>query len=138
VEFQFRPLWSDAPFASPYHYSMSLFVATVAVGGPSEALALLIALLLQVNVLWGLLNLLPIYPLDGGQVSRELMMVAFNPRTGIIRSLWLSIICAAATGLILGLRPPSLFNLILFGFLAYSSYRALQAYRDEGYHSNWR
>ena len=35
--------------------------------------------LLQVNILWGLMNLLPIYPLDGGQIARELFTLS-NPR----------------------------------------------------------
>ena len=35
--------------------------------------------LLYVNILWGLVNLLPIYPLDGGQIARELFTLR-NPR----------------------------------------------------------
>jgi stage IV sporulation protein FB len=138
VELQFRAPWDNAEFTLPSYYPAELFLATVAIGGQSQPLALLVALLLQVNVLWGLINLLPIYPLDGGQVSRELMMVAFTPRTGIIRSLWLSIGCAVAAAVLLGLARQSVFSMILFGVLAYSSYQALQAYRDEGYYSNWR
>ena len=46
--------------------------------------------LLQVNILWGLVNLLPIYPLDGGRIARELFTLG-NPRQGIVQSLWLSI-----------------------------------------------
>ncbi len=50
--------------------------------------------LLQVNILWGLFNLLPIYPLDGGQIARELFTLG-NPRSGIIQSLQLSVGVAA-------------------------------------------
>ena len=28
--------------------------------------------MLWVNIYWGLVNLLPVYPLDGGQIAREL------------------------------------------------------------------
>ena len=49
----------------------------------------MIADLLHVNILWGLVNLLPIYPLDGGQIARELFTLG-NPRAGIIQSLQLS------------------------------------------------
>ena len=40
-----------------------------------------VADLLQINILWGLINLLPIYPLDGGRVARELFTLdASAPR----------------------------------------------------------
>ena len=44
--------------------------------------------LMFINIFWGLLNLLPVYPLDGGQISRELMLRYSDD--GIRRSLWLS------------------------------------------------
>ena len=31
--------------------------------------------LLFVNIFWGLVNLLPVFPLDGGQISRELFQL---------------------------------------------------------------
>ena len=36
------------------------------------------------------MNLLPVYPLDGGQIARELFTLG-NPRNGIIQSLQLSV-----------------------------------------------
>ena len=68
--------------------------AVVAVSGPAAGLVLALAAylviprlgstssgvlgalyfhLVQVNVAWGLINLLPIFPLDGGQVARSLL-----------------------------------------------------------------
>ncbi|NOZ40261.1 MAG: hypothetical protein GXP24_08555, partial [Planctomycetes bacterium] len=41
------------------------------------------------NILWGVVNLLPIYPLDGGQISRELCQLR-HPREGMILSLRIS------------------------------------------------
>ena len=35
--------------------------------------------ILFVNIVWALVNLLPVYPLDGGQISRELFTLG-NPR----------------------------------------------------------
>jgi len=40
----------------------------------NDKLNALIHSLLFVNIFWGLLNLLPVYPLDGGQISRELFV----------------------------------------------------------------
>jgi stage IV sporulation protein FB len=37
--------------------------------------------MMEINLLWPLLNLLPIWPLDGGQMARE-VFVAASPRNG--------------------------------------------------------
>ena len=91
----------------------------------------LVSKLLTVNILWGFLNLLPVYPLDGGQISRELFLMG-NAREGIRRSLVLSVITAivlAVAGLVL---LQSLYMALMFGFMAYSNYTTLQAYLGRG------
>jgi stage IV sporulation protein FB len=86
----------------------------------------LVADLLQINILWGLLNLMPIYPLDGGRVSRELLTLS-QPRRGIVQSLWLSAGVATAFA-IFGLMRGSIFTTVMFGYLAYANYQNIQAY----------
>lgn len=83
---------------------------------------------LWVNVFWAMLNLAPVYPLDGGQIARHAWSYA-DPRRGVYRSLWLSLVAGvliAAVGLLLW---RSVYLFLLFGVLAFQSYQALQAYR---------
>jgi stage IV sporulation protein FB len=94
----------------------------------SRLLNHLIADLLQINILWGVINLFPIYPLDGGRVARELFTLG-NPRRGIIQSLWLSV-GAAAFLAAWGLSRDSIYTAIMFGYLAYGSYQTLRAYQQ--------
>lgn len=89
----------------------------------------LVSSLFAINIGWGLINLLPIYPLDGGQVSREVLTLR-NPRRGIVLSLQVSMFAAGAMAVVGLLAWHSLFTAILFGMLAYSSYQALQAYQS--------
>ncbi len=49
--------------------------------------------LIQLNWFWGIIHLLPIYPLDGGKIVRELCE-AVSPRFGLIFSLLISLACA--------------------------------------------
>jgi Zn-dependent protease len=52
-----------------------------------------IGMLYFMNFLWSALNLIPVFPLDGGQISRELCML-FSRRNGMRLSLGLSFVIA--------------------------------------------
>lgn len=82
--------------------------------------------LLFVSVVWGLVNLLPIYPLDGGHIARQVLS-AVNPRQGLRQSLLLSV-GAAVLMAVFGLLHRDWFIALLFGYLAYSNYMAMQGY----------
>ncbi len=80
-----------------------------------------------INILWGAVNLLPIYPLDGGHISRELCQLR-HPREGMILSLRISMFVAIGMAFV-GLSSQSPFIVLMFGYFAYSSYKTLEAYR---------
>jgi stage IV sporulation protein FB len=90
-----------------------------------QVLAVVVTMLLWVNIFWGLINLVPVFPLDGGHVSRNVLLQA-DPVDGVRKSLWISVIAGglvAVAGFIL-LR--SLFMALMFGLLAFQSYQALR------------
>lgn len=82
---------------------------------------------MYISIYWALFNLLPIYPLDGGQIARQLGVIAFGTE-GVRYSLILSIMVGGlvAVGFFTSER-----NLMAFMFasFAYSSYQALQSSR---------
>lgn len=87
---------------------------------------------LYINILWGLVNLLPIYPLDGGRVAREVCQIG-HPRTGIVLSLRISMFAAAAMAVVGLVMWQSIFTALLFGYLAYSNYQTLEAYQQSAW-----
>lgn len=91
---------------------------------PNSAVGDFFFLGLYSNIIWGIFNLVPVYPLDGGQVSREIFMQA-DSHNGLKNSLILSIIVAGLIA-VYGLQSQSLFLAMLFGFMAYSNYTMLQ------------
>lgn len=97
---------------------------------PNDILRAMAAFLLYVNIFWALLNLLPIYPLDGGQIARELFLW-FSPGRAIKQSLILSIVTGAVVA-VWALSQRSTLLALMFGVLAYSSYQTLQAYSGRG------
>lgn len=88
-------------------------------------LSVMISMLLWVNVFWGLINLVPVYPLDGGSVTRNILIQA-DPIDGVRKSLWISVIAGALVALAGFIFLRSLFMALLFGLLAFQSYQALQ------------
>jgi len=96
---------------------------------PTRMANMLLYQALWINILWGLVNLLPIYPLDGGRVSREVLTLQ-QPRRGIAMSLQLSMVAAGAMALVGVMLWQSFFTAFMFGYLAYSNYQTLQAYRS--------
>jgi Zn-dependent protease len=92
--------------------------------------------LILVNLYWPLLNLLPIWPLDGGQITRDFLRIAW-PRDGVRLSLHLSIgVClllaihavyADRTGESLWWVLPTGINMaIFFGVFMLIGFQALQ------------
>jgi Zn-dependent protease len=76
-----------------------------------------------ISVIWGIFNLLPIYPMDGGHISREIFSF-ISPRNGVANSLVLSIITAILFA-ILALHFEQIFMIILFAYFAYQNYQEL-------------
>ncbi len=88
-------------------------------------LSIFVSMLLWVNIFWGIFNLLPVYPLDGGQVTRN-VLIQYDPRDGVRKSLWVSVIAGGIIALVGLLVMKSVYIALLFGLLAFQSYQSLQ------------
>ena len=111
--------------------------------------------LIFINLLWGLVNLLPIWPLDGGQISRDVCEGVSRDR-GLTWCFGISLVLAgllaihslmAENGrpLIPFLSFGSTFSAILFGLLALQNFQLLQhaqsqrRWLDDHWHrGDWR
>lgn len=94
-----------------------------------------LGMLWVINIVWPIFNLLPVWPLDGGNVSRE-VCEAISPRFGAAWSLRVSLVTAAflAVNAFLQMNGRALIPLpiggmymaLMFGLLAFESYQLLQ------------
>ena len=112
---------------------------------PPHFVLTIMRLMLWINIFWGLVNLLPVWPLDGGQISREICE-HYRGRDGMRLSLVISLATAAAVAILaviewvmakplipylsFGERP--LFPVIFFGLLAFQSWQLLRFIRMAG------
>jgi stage IV sporulation protein FB len=81
--------------------------------------------LLWVNIFWGVINLMPVYPLDGGNVARYILLQV-DPVDGVRKSLWISVITGGLIAVLGFFLLRSVYMALLFGFLAFQSYQLLQ------------
>lgn len=88
--------------------------------------------MLWVNIMWGLINLLPVMPLDGGQIARAIF-THFDPWNGLANSLWFSVAVGAGMAAVGMLVFNSLFIALMFGMLAFSSWQMLQQLGGGGF-----
>lgn len=116
-QFQVNP-----DFGFPYYRFALNVVHVPGEVNPWESLA---HVLLYINILWGLVNLLPVFPLDGGQIART-VMIDQDPGRGAINSLWLSVFAGGGMAAVGILMLGSFFVAIMFGMLAAQSYMAIQ------------
>jgi len=84
-----------------------------------------------VTIVYGVLNLLPIYPLDGGQIARELFVMALG-RDGVRHSLILSMITAGTLAAAAAVFWHLFVLALFFGYFAYASFAALQSMSHRG------
>lgn len=82
--------------------------------------------MLWVNVFWGIINLLPVYPLDGGHVARYIL-IQQDPYGGLRNSLWVSIITGGILAVVGVTMLGSVYMGFLFGLLAFQSFQMLQS-----------
>lgn len=79
--------------------------------------------LLYINIWWSVINLLPVYPLDGGQVAMQ-MLTMQDPHGGLVRCLQLSI--AVGIGMVIFaltvMGKNGWYTALLFGLLSASNY----------------
>jgi len=78
-----------------------------------------------ISIFWSIFNLLPIYPMDGGHIAREVFRFLF-PRQGLEFSLILSMVLAALLA-VLALRYQMFVITFIFAYFAYQNYQEFSA-----------
>ncbi|MEM0896836.1 MAG: site-2 protease family protein [Verrucomicrobiota bacterium] len=111
---------------------LSALPALIFIDLPNDYVRKIFSTLVYVNVIWSIVNLLPIYPLDGGQFLKHLLHGeerVFRGKVGMV----VSIFMAAAGLLFVGIFGP--FMVFLFAYLAYlnwamATFRFAPDFRD--------
>jgi Zn-dependent protease len=82
--------------------------------------------LIQINYYWSLFNLLPVWPLDGGQITGVLLTM-YNRRKGMNWAHVVSLVTGAVLAMV-GVKYNDMFLIIFFSLLAFLNFQILQAH----------
>jgi membrane-associated protease RseP (regulator of RpoE activity) len=82
--------------------------------------------MVQINFFWGLVNLLPIWPLDGGQAT-QVVLTQVDRKQGVRRSHIVSLLTAGILAVYVAASSRDLFLTFFFGMFAFMNFQALQS-----------
>src|SRR6266540_2025094 len=88
-------------------------------------------LLITANLWWGVFNLFPIAPLDGGHAVRNFLRIFLPERIAFAIAVWIAIIVGAAIAII-GLFAHWIFLSVLIAWYVFMNYQQWQYYRQHG------
>lgn len=92
----------------------------------------LVPMLKWANIVWGIFNLLPVSPLDGGQASRNFLRMFLTERTAFVIAVWVGMVVGTLV-VIAGLLRRQFFLALLMGWYVYSNFQQWQYFREHGY-----
>ena len=92
----------------------------------------LMPILVRANIGWGIFNLIPVSPLDGGHVVRNFFRMFLNERVAFVVSVWIAIIVGGGIA-ILGIVIRWIFVALLLGYYVWMNFQQWQYFRTHGY-----
>jgi len=101
------------------------------VGHTDKMLIVLLPTLSYMSKWWGLINLIPVPPLDGGHATRSFFKMFLTDRNSFVISTWIAIIVGGAF-VILGFRAGQFFLAFFLAMMIFRVWQAWQYFREHG------
>jgi stage IV sporulation protein FB len=132
-----RP-WQDlvisiaGPASSFVIYFLCLWLmAGVEVARTDRMLAALLPRMAWANQAWGLFNLIPVPPLDGGHAVRDFFRMFLNERNAFVISIWIAIVGGALIAGML-LFAKSFFVALYIAWFVYMAFEQWRTFKRQG------
>jgi Zn-dependent protease len=94
-------------------------------------LAVLMPLLALANLWWGLFNLVPVPPLDGGHATRDFFRMFLTERNAFVIATWIAIVGGAAIA-VWAFAQGVFFAAFYIAWFAYLAFQRWQYFREHG------
>jgi len=104
----------------------------VPAGHTDPMLRVFLPLMVWVGVWWGIFNLLPVPPLDGGKALRNLLRTFLRENLAFTISIWIAFI-VGALAIIYGIISKDYFIALIFGWFTFNNFQQWDEYRRRGF-----
>ena len=84
------------------------------------------------NIGWGIFNLVPVSPLDGGHATRSFLRMFLKERTEFVIAVWIAIVVGTGC-VILGIVTRYIFVALLLGWYVWLNFQQWNYFRTHGY-----
>jgi len=101
------------------------------VGGTDKMLIVLLPTMRAASIWWGLLNLIPVPPLDGGHATRSFFRIFLTDRISFVISTWIAIVIGGAIA-IWGFTKGQFFLAFFLVMMLYAVWQRWQYFREHG------
>jgi Zn-dependent protease len=133
-----RP-WQDVlislagPISSFGLMFLGMFLMNTRIGQTDKMLVAFLPLMVAANFFWGLFNLIPLHPLDGGHATRSFFRMFLNERRAFTVATWVGLIAGAGVVAYALMPPrPSIFLALYVAFFMYMAWQKWQDFRQSG------
>jgi Zn-dependent protease len=104
---------------------------TTGIGSTDKMLVELLPRLARANLYWGIFNLIPLSPLDGGHATRSFFRMFLDERRSFAIATWIGLVVGALI-VLLGIRTQNYFLALYIAFFMYMAWRRWQDFRQSG------
>jgi Zn-dependent protease len=110
---------------------LCLFARNTELGQTDKMLRVLFPLMVQANLFWGMFNLIPVPPLDGGHATRDFFRIFLSERTAFIIAIWIAMV--VGTGVVVYAFSVKWFFLAFYlAWFVYMAWQQWQYFREHG------
>jgi len=104
----------------------------VALAQTDRMLAALLPRLENANLFWGIFNLIPVPPLDGGHATRDFFRMFLTERNAFIIAIWIAIIVGSAVAVVSLLWLKAIFIALYMAWFVYMAVQQWQYFKSHG------
>lgn len=121
--------------AGPASSFVLMFLAGLAmrtqIGQTDKMLQAFLPLFAVANLWWGVFNLIPVPPLDGGHATRDFFRIFLNERTAFVIAIWIAIVAGGAIALF-AFSQRQFFVAFYIAWFVYMAFQQWQYFREHG------
>ena len=107
------------------------YLMSTRVGSSDKMLVVLLPTMRLASIWWGMLNLIPVPPLDGGHATRSFFRIFLTDRTSFVISTWIAIVIGGVIA-IWGFTQGQFFLAFFLVMMLYAVWQRWQYFREHG------